>query len=562
VGAFLWWRNSKPQQEGLYFFAPFPFPVSDIAISPNGHTVAVIARLESAGKNALWIYELGLPGAKSLADTEGASYPFWSPDGRPLAFFAGGKLKKTEVSGGPAQTICDAPSGRGGTWNKDGVIVFTPDAAIGKGLYRISASGGPAAQISHPDKSRDEDSHRWPMFLPDGIHYLYLAANFSGRKDVNAIFVGSLDSNEKRLIVGASANAAYAGPGYLLFYRDNTLLAQRLDLRRFALTGEPTTILTEIQHQPQIGRAVFAVSDAGLLVAQTGSGAALSQVVWFDRKGNESGVIGKPDVYGNVAVARNGKLLAVDMSDMGSLTTDVWTFDLQLDSAKRFTFGPGFRRAPIWSPDATRLVYSSNRPSVDLYIKNSDGSQEEKSIVHDDNDKFPNDWSRDGRYILYTRGLDLWTVTLPEQKTSLFLKAVSAIRNGQFSPDGRWVAYASNESGKWEVYVTSFPDHSGKWQVSAAGGEQPRWRSDGKELYYLSSDGKQMAALVSTGTKFDVGKPVALFQPTLRQPVTNADMFAYDVSGDGLHFLINTPVKQVENAPMSVILNWPTKLNK
>jgi Tol biopolymer transport system component len=196
-------------------------------VAPNGHTIAVIAYLESARRNALWIYELGSRSARSLADTEGANFPFWSPDGRSIAFFADGKLKKVEVSGGPVQTVCDAPSGRGGTWNKDGVIVFTPDARSGVGLYRVTASGGTITPVSNLDKSRGELSHRWPMFLPDGTHYLYMATNFAGRKDVDAIFVGSLDSNEKRFVLEATANAAYAAPGYLLFYRDKALLAQR-----------------------------------------------------------------------------------------------------------------------------------------------------------------------------------------------------------------------------------------------------------------------------------------------------------------------------------------------
>jgi eukaryotic-like serine/threonine-protein kinase len=562
VGA-IWRRNSKPVEQTNYFFAPLPFHAHDIVIAPNGQTIAVVAHQEFAVKDALWIYELGSQGARNLADTEGATYPFWSADGRSLAFFADGKLKKLEVSGGPVQTVCDAPSGRGGTWNRDGVIVFTPDASLGKGLYRVSASGGTPTPIDNPDPSRGEQSHRWAMFLPDGTHYLYLAANFAGRKGVDAIFVGSLDSNEKRFVAEAAANAAYAAPGYLLFYRDKTLFAQRFDLKRLALTGEPTAILTEIQYQPQVKKAVFAVSDAGVLVAQTGSGVAISQPVWFDRKGSEVGLVGNPDVYANVSIAPNGRSVAVDKVDLGSLNTDVWTYDLQRDSPKRLTFDPGSDAIPIWSPDATRLVFGSNRQAnFDLYMKNSDGAQEAKCILQGDLDKFPSDWSRDGRFILYIRGTDLWFLTLPQLKSSLFLKAVSVLRNGQFSADGKWVAYASNETGKWQIYVTSFPDARGKWQVSTGGGEQPRWRGDGKELFYLSSDGKIMAAPVTIGETFDPGTPVALFQATPHQVVSRVDLFVYDVSRDGQRFLINTPVKQTDTAPMTVVLNWPAKLHK
>ena len=411
IAAVMGWRTPKPAEKFMFFSAPFPLPASDIAVAPNGHTLAVEAYWESARKNVLWIYELGSPGARSLADTEGATYPFWSPDGRSLAFFADGKLKKLEVSGGQVQTICDAPSGRGGTWNKDGVIVFTPEATLGpgRGLYKVPASGGAPARISDPDTSRGEQSHRWPMFLPDGRHFLYMAANFTGQKGVNAIFVGSLESNEKHFVAETSGNVAYAAPGYLLFPREKALFAQRFDLKRFALTGEPTGILTDIQYQPQVRRAVFAVSDDGLLAAQTGSGVALSQPIWFDRRGKELGMVGAPDVYGNLFLAPNGRSVAVDKTDMASLNTDVWTYELQHGSAKRLTFDPAFDVVPVWNPDASQLVFGSNRQlSVDLFMKNSDGAQEEKIILHDEPNKIPNDWSRDGKYILYTRGTDLW----------------------------------------------------------------------------------------------------------------------------------------------------------
>jgi len=564
IAGAIWWRNSEPQEQTMYFPAPLSFPARDVAVAPNGRSVAVVGYLESARKNALWIYELGSPGARSLPGTEGADYPFWSADGRSLGFFADAKLKKLEVSGGPVQTVCDAPMARGGTWNKDGVIVFTPH--VRGGLFQVLASGGTPTSISNPDASRGETSHRWPMFLPDGKHYLYLAANFAGQKGVDAIFVGSLDSKEKTFVVEASANAAYAAPGYLLFYRDKTLLAQRFDLKRFSLTGEPAIIVSDIQYLPQVKQAAFAASDSGLLAAQSGAGVTRSQPVWFDRKGNELGVVGTPDVYGNVSIAPNGKSVAVDKTEIGSENNiDIWTYELDRDRAKRFSFGPGLTLAPIWSPDSSLLVYAANRQLVTqvLYMKNADGTQDEKRLLQDDKGgTAPNDWSRDGKYILYSTGSELWLVTVPELKSSLFLKGPSVLRNGQFSPDGKWVAYASNETGKWEIFVTSFPDAHGKWQVSMGGGEQPRWRGDGKELFYLSSDGKVMAAPVVTGAKFDAGTPVVLFQATPRQPVVSGDLFVYDVSRDGERFLINTQLKQQQTEPMTVVLHWTAKLNK
>ena len=351
IAGAIWWRNSEPQEQTMYFPAPLSSPARDVAVAPNGHSVAVVGYLESARKNALWIYELGSPGARSLPGTEGADYPFWSADGRSLGFFADAKLKKLEVSGGPVQTVCDAPMARGGTWNKDGVIVFTPH--VRGGLFQVLASGGTPTSISNPDASRGETSHRWPMFLPDGKHYLYLAANFAGQKGVDAIFVGSLDSKEKTFVVEASANAAYAAPGYLLFYRDKTLLAQRFDLKRFSLTGEPAIIVSDIQYLPQVKQAAFAASDSGLLAAQSGAGVTRSQPVWFDRKGNELGVVGTPDVYGNVSIAPNGKSVAVDKTEIGSENNiDIWTYELDRDRAKRFSFGPGLTWLPFGAPTA------------------------------------------------------------------------------------------------------------------------------------------------------------------------------------------------------------------
>jgi eukaryotic-like serine/threonine-protein kinase len=245
------------------------------------------------------------------------------------------------------------------------------------------------------------------------------------------------------------------------------------------------------------------------------------------------------------------------------LNTDIWTFDLQRGSAKRLTFDLAFDVVPVWTPDGSRLVFASNRQlNVDLYLKNSDGAQEEQSIAHDDFTKSPDDWSANGKFILFDRGPDMWFLTLPGFKSSLFLKAVSWVRNGRFSPDSKWVAYSSNESGKWEIYVTSFPDARGKWQISSSGGEQPRWRADGKELFFLSSDSKMMVAQISTTPNFDASSPVALFQTTPRQPVSRNDQWVYDVSRDGQRFLVLTQVKQAATAPISVVLNWTGMLNK
>jgi eukaryotic-like serine/threonine-protein kinase len=562
IASVILWRTGRPTKQTAYFSAPLAFSARDVAVSPNGHTVAVVGR-DSERKNLLWIYEPGAPQAKSIPNTEGANFPFWSPDGKSLGFFADGKLKRLDLSGGPAQTLCDAPTGRGGAWNKDGVIVFTPSGQLGFGLYRIAASGGTATQITFPDREHAEDSHRWPAFLPDGNHFLYLAMDLSGRKTLSSIYVGALNSSEKRLITEARANAAYATPGYLLFYRDQTLFAQRFDAKKLELSGEPTPVLTEIEYLPRIQRAVFASSASDVLVTQRSSGdTGASQLLWFDRKGQQVGVVTKPGVYGNISLSPNGKFVAADAMDSATTNTDLWTYDLENESAKRLTFDPAIDSTPLWSPDATKLVFTSDRAQkFNLYVKNADGSQEEQLIPQDGPDRYPTDWSRDGKYLIYQRGTDLWYVTFPGLTATLFLKATSAPNVARFSPDSRWVSYASNESGRWEIYVTSFPAAHGKWQVSNAGGEQPKWRSDGRELFYLAPDGKIMAVPVTTGANFDAGSPVALFQANPREMVATSERFAYDVSKDGQRFLINTQLKSALT-PMSVVMDWTASLNK
>jgi serine/threonine protein kinase len=556
----LFLHGSKGTEQTRYFSAPLPFAARDVAVSPNGHTVAIVGHREAERNNVLWIYEPGSQESTSLANTEGATYPFWSADGQSLGFFADGKLKKLSLVGGPAQTLCDAPTGRGGTWNKDGVIIFTPSGHLGVGLYRISASGGTPAQITVPDKSQTEDSHRWPQFLPDGIHYLYSAIHLSGRRDLSSVFVGSLNSNEKRLVTKASANVAYVEP-YLLYYRDQTLFGQHFDTKTFELTGEPTPVLTDVQYSPRISRAVFAASNTHLLVAQKASDTGASQFVWFNRQGQETGTALKPGIYGNMMLSPNGKTVAADTTDPASQNTDIWTYDVETQSAKRLTFDPAIDSVPIWSPDGTRMVFASNRGvTFDLYLKDTNGAQEETHIPQDGPDRFPSDWSRDGKYVLYERGADLWLLTIPELRATQFLKTSSTLKNGQFSPDGKWVAYSSNESGRWEVYVTSFPEAHGKWQVSNAGGDQPRWRNDGKELFYLGPDSRMMAVPVKTGANFDAGTPTALFQANPRELVATSEQFSYDVSKDGQKFLINTQLK-TGVASMSVVLNWSAKLN-
>lgn len=566
AGGAAWWAGTSKHPSAMYFYSPLPFAVDDLALSADGRTLAMVAYFERANGNVIWIGEIGGRGAGTLGGTQGATYPFWSPDGRFIGFFADGKLKKVDVSSGQSQVLCDAPNGRGGTWNRDGVILFTPDS-LGVGLFRVSSSGGSPVELTKPDASRLEQSHRWPVFLPDGKHFLYMVANFSGQSEINAVYLGSLDSNEKRLLVSTSANAAYAEPGYLVYLRDKSLVAQPFDLRRYVLSGEQHTLNEEVLYFPTVDRAVFGVSSADILVAQTGQGASLSQLTWIDRGGKPMGAVGGPGLYANLNLSPDGGRVVEDHSETNGRNTDIWVHGLHRDTSMKLTFGPSLHQAPVWSPDGKRILYSSNaKLGFHLYLKNADGSGSEEEVpevgLGAGLQANAWDWSGDGKYALFSKGNELWHLSWLERVAKPLLQAKWTVRNAQFSPDGRWIAYASNETGNWEVYVSPFPSVNGKWQVSNAGGQEPRWRRDGKELFYLSADAKMMAVAVKIGTNFESGAPVALFLTRRRTSVSASDVFSYDVSADGQRFLINTKMNEGTAAPLSVLLNWASKMEK
>src|SRR6202165_1114917 len=559
-----WWRASNPRPRRMYFQASVLFAANDLALSPDGHILALVAYSAQANNYVLWTHQVGGRQTNSLAGTQGASYPFWSPDGKFIGFFADGKLKKVQASGGQAQVICEAPNGRGGTWNQDGVVLFTGDAL--QGLSRVSSAGGSPVELTKPDKSRFQASHRWPVFLPDGKHFLYLASNFSGQLEYNAIFLGSLDSQETRLLVNTSANAAYAEPGYLLYLRDNALVAQPFDRRHYVLSGEPHTLNDDVLYTPLVDRAVFSVSSGAVLVMQTGKGAALSQLMWFDRTGKPAGTVGVPGSYNNVRLSPDGHRIVTDQTDTDGRHIDIWVHEPVRRTGPGLTFDPSLDEAPIWSPDGKQILFTSNRKQLGFhfYLKNADGSGLEEEAADFGPGLLANawDWSRDGKYVLIRKGIELWYFSWSDRVAKPLLQAKWTARNAQFSPDGRWVAYASNETGRMEIYVSAFPTANGKWQVSSAGGQEPRWRQDGRELFYLSAEGKLMAVAVTAGASFEAGLPTVLFQTHRRQPVSAQDFFSYDVSGDGQKFLIATRVDEANSAPLTVLLNWASEMEK
>ena len=564
VGAGAWWLRSHETPQAMYFNTAAPFPAASVALSPDGRTLALVAYSDQANKNMIWIHQIGGRGATVLPGTEGAAYPFWSPDARSLGFFAQSKLKTIDIASGRApRVLADATFGRGGTWNRDGVILFATN--VWTGLSRISSSGGTPVQITTPDPAQFQVSHRWPVFLPDGRHYIYLACNFSGYLDKNFIVLGSLDSNEKRNLVNASTNALYADPGYLLFWRDNALVAQRFDLRNYAVSGEPHIVNDAVHYIPQVNFAVFAAS-GNTLVAQTGGGkgAAPSQLTWFDRSGKQLGTVGPPALLANPRLSPDQRRVAVDQIDNDGRHINPWIYDVSGNTSSRLSFGSGLQEGPIWSPNGKQIVYATNEDlAFSLNERNSDGSgTAEKILDLKSAYQTPWDWSRDGKYILARKDGELWYMTTADRQAHPLLQKPWQIRNAQFSPDGKFVAYASDETGSSEIFVSPFQDFNSKWQASRGGGEEPRWRSDGRELFYLAPDRKLVAVSIKTSPALEVGQPVPLFLTSPQPPVSALQFFSYDVSSDGQKFLINTRSATSSAAPLSVMLNWSSELEK
>jgi serine/threonine protein kinase len=567
IAAGLRLSNRNPGEvRPLFFQTVVPFSAADLSVSSNGRYIAMVAYSPQSSSNEIWTYEVGSQQPTLVPGTQGASYPFWSPDGRYLGFFADGKLKKVDVGGKQVQILCDAPNGRGGTWSRDGEIVFTPDAIGVSGLHRVSSQGGSPVILTKPDSARGETSHRWPVFLPDGRHFLYMAANFTGRSaDINAIFLGSLDSQEKRLIVKSSANAAYVEPGWLVYLRGTTLLAQPFDSKQLSLTGEPRVISNDVLYFPQVARAVYGVA-RDVLVTQSGTDPSSSQLTWFDRDGKSLGTVSSPGTYHNVRLSPDGQRIATDQTDPDGLNVDVWVHDPARQLSTRLTFDPALDYSPVWSPDGKQVMFGSSRQDGwRVFVKNADGSGSEQMVFEMKGPYWQIvvfDWSRDGKSVVLREASELWYFTWPGRAAKPVFQEKWSARAAQFSPDGRWIAYASNETGGWEVYVSPFPSLDGKWQVSRLGGQEPRWRGDGKELFFVSPNGKMMAASVAAGSTFAVGSPVELFQTHRRPHVSSTDVFSYDVTRDGKKFLINTRVDTGKATPPSILLNWNSNTEK
>jgi Tol biopolymer transport system component len=530
-----------------------------VSVSPDGHRIAFLAA-GADSKSLLWVRSLDTLTAQALAGTEGALRPFWSPDSRFIGFFAAGKLKKIEVGGGPPITLCDAPEGFGGSWNREGVIIFPPTAS--SALQKVSAAGGMPTAATKLEQG--EVGHRMPFFLPDGQHFFYRAAA-RGLITGGPIYLASLDSSERKLMLNADSSNVLYTQGHLLFLRETTLMAQPFDARRLVLTGEAFPIAEQIQTQGNPLAGVFSASENGVLAYQTGTATDAFKLTWFDRSGKQIGILGEPAIYGDLELSPDGKRASVSIIGAGQ-GRDIWIYDVVRGLKTRFTFDPAIQSESIWSPDGSRVVFTSNRKGhFDLYQNASDGSGTEALLLEDNLDKYPESWSPDGRFILYgsnggPTGNDLYVLSLTgDRKPVPFLKTQFNEFSGRFSPDGRWVAYRSNESGMYEIYVAPFPGPGGKRQISTAGGNWPRWRRDGTEIFYFAPDNKLMVAAVNgKGSSFEVGAVKPLFD-THEWPGTR---YPYDVTADGQRFLVNTVPGQASSAPITVVVNWTAGLKK
>jgi len=545
-----------PEKISFNFHGMVPAPP---AISPDGKLL-VFGAQSLTGENSLWIRPLGSFKAQPLSGTDDARYPFWSPDSRFVGFFAHGKLKKILASGGPAQTLCDAKEGRGGAWSSAGVILFAPEPY--GGLSRVPEGGGTSTPVTHPDPARAGLTDRWPTFLPDGRHFLYLAWSDMPPidKGQEGIFLGSLESGKRKLLLPDSSNVAFSPPGHLLFVREGALMAMPFDPDRLEASGEPIPVADKVEFDGFRSIGTFSVSAAGQLVYLSGSASSSSQLTWFDRAGKEIGKVGSPAGYRDVRLSPDGKRAALTIQDPASGATNLWVTDLTRGTQTRFTFGTTPSGSPVWSPDGSRILFTSREAGHnDLYLKASSGAGDQEILLKSDEEKSPVAWSPDSRVILFNqRGrhahFEIWAYSVADRKVTPFLQTQGNTRFAKFSPDGRWVAYVSDESGKSEVYVRPFPGPGGQWQISPGGGLGMHWRGDGKELIYGTLDRKLMAVEVKTTPTFEAGTPKPLFQaPSLS---------GGDITADHQRFLLAVLVGDQADAPLSVVLNWTTALKR
>ena len=568
VAGVTWFVARRPAAAtSMQFAIPVSGEVSHMALSQDGSMLAFVSPEENSGLPMVYVQRIGSADARLLPGTEGASYPFWSPDGTTVAFFANGKLEKVAVSGGPPQVLANVLAARGGSWGRRDVIIYAPGAQ--GTLWRVNADGTGAASLTGAlmkSEESEEASHRWPVFLPDGNHFLFWAGNFANAKDdrTSGIYASSLDAKDKRLLI--LCHSSFGFDSHHLFYADDKrqLVSVAFDTSAATVSGSTSATGSVVGFQPSTYWAALTVAKNGSLIYNSNAGAAVSALTWMDRSGRELGRVGEPAVMANPAISPDGRRIAVDISDLKAKNVDIWIESVTGASNARFTFDPAEEVTAVWSRDGSTLAYRIGRSTgPSLVLKRTTGLEREKQILKASasgaEDILANSWSPDDQKILCTRhtplGSRLELIPVGGGDPIPFLSSKASESNGQISPDGKWAAYASDESGNWEIYVTSFPGAAGKWQVSRGGGTEPRWRGDGKEIFYLGPKGMLMAVPVSGESGFSTSTPAALFQVRGRAAISSTDVFTYDVAKDGKRFLVNRYAKPELVAPLTILLH-------
>ena len=557
--AFSYFSRAQPSSQPIRLalttsdMATFPYRIT---VSPDGSRVVFIAS-NAEGKRLLWVRSLDSLTAQPLAGTDGAVSPFWSPDSHFIGYFVSAKLYKIDASGGSPQALCDVGENRGGTWNRDGVILFGGS----DGLHRVSAQGGNPTLATKVDAK--EEAHRWPYFLPDGRHFVFLAD--AETTENHQIRLGSLDSQDTRILFGAVTPVAYA-PGYLLYVSQGALVARAFDTAGLKVTGDPVTVAEHVVEVGDNHEFDFSGSDNGVLAYQSGS--AISQFVWFDRTGKKLAAVAEPDSYASIARSPDGKRAVAGLLDADGRPSDLWMFDLSRGSKTRLTFDPQSEDDPVWSPDGNSIAFSSNRAGdghAHLYMTSAGSTGDDQLLLSSDSDDYPSSWSRDGQNILFLRYASTghagtWVLSLSgDRQPKPLLQAASFDQTAaQFSPDGHLIAYQSNETGRPEVYVQTFPLSGRKAMVSSDGGGFPLWRDDGKELFYVTGAGRIMSAEIETAATLESSVPRELFQTNIKFTFA----YPYAVTPDGARFLINTPADANNPAPLILVLNWTAILKQ
>jgi Tol biopolymer transport system component len=580
------WRAPSPgrlETTSFEIVPPEKGTIDWFELSPDGRYLAM--DVTQGGQRKVWIRPLDSTEARVLPGTENVFLPFWSPDSAYIAFSTSdgiGKLKKAAVTGGPPQTLCDIGRFGGGTWNSDGVIVFSDGGA----LYRVADGGGTKSQLTEPSSGGIE-LHLYPEFLPDRRHFLYTQAG--AKPETDGIHMASLGGGPPVRLLSDVSNALYSPPngrgqnGHLLFRREETLMAQPFDPDRLHLIGDAFPIAEGIGDSlntglTRIGRELAhmaaSVSANGTLAYGTGFRSVGRQLVWMDRNGKFLGLIGKPGNITWESLSPDEKNVSFGLINVSEIS-DIWLYELSQGTTSRFTFGPGLNNEAVWSPDSARIIYKSTPKTIatagDIYQKSAIGAGKEDLLLRVGRDLRILDWSRDGKFLLYIpdigdpkTGADLWLLPLEGDKKPMpFLATRFRETNGQFSPDGKWIAYRSDESGQDQVYVQPVPATGAKFQISTAGGGRPRWRRDGKELFYVSADGKLMAMPIKLSATIERGVP----QPLFDFPIPDSfgvHQFYYQPTGDGQRFLMNIPASQEGSTAnlVKMILNWQTGLKR